>query len=221
MIDRLYRWFHRRVSRPEERGEFSAGYWQAKVRRLADGIAAAYRGRVLEVACGEGLFLAQLLRRNKEIEAWGVDSWPDILERCRRRLHEEGLPEAHLIEADARRLPCEDIFFDAVVCINCFMCLPGFTAARAVIGEMVRVCKPGGRLIIEFRNRANALLRLKYVLAKYYDASTKNHPLSTYYEKDIVAVLRQHGCVVRRALHVDFPVKRWAPIIILEAQKNV
>jgi len=221
LIRRIYYWIHQKVSVPEERGEFSAGYWQAKVRRLAMEFVAGYRGRVLEVACGEGLFLSRLLRGNASLELWGVDCWPQILERCRRRLTEQGLPEVRLLEADARRLPFEEMFFDAVVCINSFMCLADLEAARAVLGEMARVCKPGGRLVVEFRNKANALLRAKYALARHYDASTKRHPLSTFYEKDITAILKEKGFVVRQARHVDFPVKRWAPIIILEAQKNV
>lgn len=219
MIRRIYYWFHQKVSVPEERGEFSAGYWQAKVRRLALELCAAYQGRVLEVACGEGLFLSQLSRRSPGLELWGVDSWPQILGRAGQRLAGQGLTPAHLIEADGRHLPLEDAFFDAVVCVNTFMCLPDLEAARQVLAEMARVCKPGGRLVVEFRNRANVLLRAKYALAKHYDASTQRHPLSTFYEKDIVAALKERGLVVRRALHVDFPIKRWAPIVILEAQK--
>jgi len=221
IIDRAYYWLHQKVSVPEERGEFSAGYWQAKVRRLTLEIVAGYGGRLLEVACGEGLFLSRLLRQSPGIDAWGVDPWGQVLVRCRERLAGQGLPEARLVEADGRHLPFEDMSFDAVVCINSFMCLPDLGAARQVLAEMARVCKPGGRLVVEFRNRANALLRLKYALAGHYDPTTKRHPLSTFYEKDITAVLKEKGFVVRRALHVDFPVKRWAPIIILEAQKNV
>ncbi len=221
MIRRMYYWLHQRVSVPAERGEFSAGYWQAKVRRLAGEICASYGGRILEVACGEGLFLSQLLRRNASLEAWGVDSWPQILNRARQRLTEQGSLQVRLIEADARRLPLEDMSFDAVVCINSFICLPDLEAAREVLGEMARVCKPGGRLVVEFRNKANVLLRAKYALARFYDASTKRHPLSTFYEKDIVACLKEKDFSVRQARYVDFPVKRWAPIIILEAHKNV
>jgi len=221
MISRIYYWLHQRVSVPEERGEFSAGYWQAKVRRLAGEICASYSGRVLEVACGEGLFLSRLLRQNASIEAWGVDSWPQILGRARQRLAGQGLPEARLIEADAQHLPLEDMFFDAVFCINSFMCLPDFETAQRVLAEMARVCKPGGRLVVEFRNKANALLRAKYALARYYDATARQHPLSTFYERDIVALLKKDNFVVRQARYVDFPIKKWAPIIILEAQKNV
>ncbi len=221
MFRGMYYWLHQKVSVPAERGEFSAGYWQAKVRRLTGEICASYGGRILEVACGEGFFLSRLLRQNASLEVWGVDSWPQILNRARQRLAEEGAPQVRLIEADARRLPLEDMFFDAVVCINSFICLPDLEAARKVLGEMARVCKPGGRLVVEFRNKANVLLRAKYALARFYDASTKRHPLSTFSEKDIVAVLKQRGLVVRRVRYVDFPVKRWAPIIILEAQKNV
>jgi len=221
LIRRIYYWFHQKISVPEERGEASAGYWQAKVRRLALGMSAVHQGRVLEVGCGEGLFLSQLLRQNPLLELWGVDSWTKILVQARHRLAAQGLSEARLVEADGRRVPFEDMFFDLVICINAFLCMQGLSVVEAVVGEMARVCKPGGRLLVEFRNRANGLLRLKYAFARYYDASTIHNPLSTFYERDMIALLKRNGFVVRRARYVDFPVKKWAPIIILEAQKNV
>ncbi len=210
------------ASDPRERGESSAGYWQGKIRRITVSLCQDLRGRVLEVGCGEGLFLSQLMCRYPALEVWGVDAGSEILRRARLRLDRQPLKSPpRLIKGDARNLPFEDRSFDAVVGINLLMCLPGLQAVETVVAEMARVCKPGGRLLIELRNKANVLLRLKYGLARYYDASVKHHPLSTFYERDVVAILKKNDFVVRRARHVDFPIKRWAPIIILETQKNV
>lgn len=221
-LQEFYYWIRDLASDPRERGESSAGYWQGKIRRITVFLCQDLRGRVLEVGCGEGLFLSQLMSRYPTLEVWGVDAGSEILERARRRLDKQpSQTPVRLIKGDARNLPFADLSFDAVVGINLLMCLPDLKAVETVVAEMTRVCKPGGRLLIELRNKANVLLRLKYGLARYYDASVRHHPLSTFHEHDIVAILKKNGFVVRQARHVDFPIKRWAPIIILEAQKNV
>ena len=84
MIKRLYKWFHSVTSRPEEAGEYSAGYWPDKVRRSALDLCAHKRGRILDVGCGEGLFLSKLALSNSGAEIWGIDKWDGILKRAIR-----------------------------------------------------------------------------------------------------------------------------------------
>lgn len=208
------------VSRPQERGKPSAGYWHGKVRRHAVEMCLSYEGRVLEVGCGEGLFLNQLLEAKPDIEAWGVDSWPEILERAGDLLRGHGVLAARLIKADIKNTPFEGGYFDAVVCVNVFLNLPGLSEVRGVIREMGRVCRRGGRIIVEFPNRLNPLVVFKYKLAKYYDPTFGRHPLTAFFRKDVAAILKEEGFDLLRERCLDFPVKRFAPIILMEAVKN-
>jgi len=84
------------------------------------------------------------------------------------------------MQGDARQLPFEDGFFDTVVCINFFICQRSPEDVRRILFEAARVLSPGGRLIVEIRNRNNILLRLKYGLARYYDGTLEDNPLALY-----------------------------------------
>ncbi|HAJ57178.1 MAG TPA: hypothetical protein DCL35_05350 [Candidatus Omnitrophica bacterium] len=222
MIDKLYELLLRVTSRPKERGEYSAGYWQAKIRQAAIGLAGGYTGRLLEVGCGEGLFLKGLHRINAGLRLYGVDSWDRMLERARQLLAENE-NTVTFSKADGRHLPFDNGFFDAVVCVNVFLNVEGLSVVRQILEEMARVCRPGGRIIVEFRNSFNPLLVLKFRLASFYDATVRERklPLNTYRREDIVDLLKGFDFSVTRGLYLDFPIKKFAPIIILEAQKNV
>lgn len=219
-IEKIYAWLRDRTSRPDERGAYSAGYWQNKVREKALSLVKGCRGRLLEVGCGEGFFLARLAKRNPHIKAWGVDMRPEVLAQARRLLERENIKNVVVREERAEKLSFDSGFFDAVVCVNLFICLPSMDAVRDVICEMARVCKKGARLILEFRNRKNVFLRIKYALAPFYDTTIKDHPLSTYDEEKIDQILRECGFAVVRKHYLDFPFRRLAPIIIAEARKN-
>jgi ubiquinone/menaquinone biosynthesis C-methylase UbiE len=221
VIQKIYARLLRRTSKLEQRGEYSAGYWQDKTRRAVLQMSLGYQGRLLEVGCGEGFFLSNLIKANPHVKAWGIDNRMEILKRAQELFFKDDSQSVTLIETQAQKLPFDNSFFDAVVCINVLICIGSFEEVRRMVGEISRVCKPGGKLIIEFRNKLNPLLRFKYALAKYYDATAKDHPLSTYDKKDIIALLSEFDFQVSQERCIDFPVKKLAPIIILEAQKNV
>jgi SAM-dependent methyltransferase len=95
--------------------------------------------RVLDVPCGSGS--AALAAARRFCRAVGVDA-PQRLERARRRAHAEGL-EVALAEGGAGELPFPDGSFDAVLSAGAAMSAPGPDGAAA---ELLRVCRPGGRI---------------------------------------------------------------------------
>lgn len=220
MIKKIYYWFHKIISRPEERGEYSSGYWQDIVRRNALGLFDGGWKNVLEVGCGEGLFLTELASSRKDVYFCGVDNWKDILKKAEARINKKGIKNIELYEADAASLPFEDSYFDAVYCINVIFNLKSLDTVEKTIDEMARVCKIGGKIIFDIRNSANPFLYLKYRLAPLYDETVKNLPLVTYKEKDILPILDGSGLKISRKLYIGSLVKKIAPLIILEAVKR-
>lgn len=99
--------------------------------------------RVLDVACGSGNATLAAARR-----AWGntigVDYVPELLEHGRARAEVERL-EAQFIEGDAEQLPFEDGSFDVVLSTFGVMFAPNQERAAA---EVLRVCRPGGRIAL-------------------------------------------------------------------------
>lgn len=101
--------------------------------------------RVLDIATGSGDLAAALARRVLPGgEVWITDINRRMLERGRDRLLDRGLtlPAA---QCDAERLPFPPGYFD---CVTVGFGLRNMTRKDAALGEMARVLKPGGRLVV-------------------------------------------------------------------------
>jgi ubiquinone/menaquinone biosynthesis C-methylase UbiE len=95
---------------------------------------------VLDVAAGNGNAALAAARRWCDVVA--TDYVPALLERARERAAAERLA-IEFREADAEALPFADASFDAVVSTFGVMFTPDQDRAAR---ELVRVCKPGGRI---------------------------------------------------------------------------
>lgn len=220
LIQRLYYKLRDLASKPDERGRRSGGYWHGKVRDKAVWLTRYATGRLLEIGCGEGMFLSAFVAHNHQAEVWGLDANEELLEKVRSEFPPAGADRIHLVKGLAQNCPFENNFFDVVVAINLFMCLATIQEARAVVTEAARVLKPGGRFILEFRNKANPVLRGKYKLARLYDGTLKGNPLSTYRIDEMKAILMPAGFDVEAEYDMESPIKRLAPIVMLEAKKR-
>lgn len=115
---------------------------------LAEFIACVLRqlsgGRVLDVATGEGDFVG-ILRRElaNYAEIIGVDRDLQSLLEARRAIVHDGVI---FCQMDAERLAFGDATFETA---NISASLHHLANPRKVLREMVRVTKPGGRLIVE------------------------------------------------------------------------
>jgi len=101
--------------------------------------------RVLDIATGSGDLAAALARRVLPGgEVWITDINRRMLERGRDRLLDLGLT-LRAAQCDAERLPFPPGYFD---CVTVGFGLRNMTRKDAALGEMARVLKPGGRLIV-------------------------------------------------------------------------
>ena len=99
-------------------------------------------GAVLDVGCGPGALVAAVAAVRSTLCVTGVD-----LNAGRFRRECASMPfNVSLLEANACALPCEPNAFDVVYCRFLLEYLK--ERARAV-SEMVRVCKPGGRVLLQ------------------------------------------------------------------------
>ncbi|HUR19660.1 MAG TPA: class I SAM-dependent methyltransferase [Vicinamibacterales bacterium] len=96
--------------------------------------------RVLDVAAGNGNATLAAARRFASVTS--TDYVPALLERGQRRADADGLSVVFQ-EADAEALPFADASFDRVISTFGVMFAPDHDKAAA---EMLRVCRPGGRI---------------------------------------------------------------------------
>lgn len=114
-------------------------------------------GKVLDVACGTGDMVVELLRMRHaaSLQVTGVDLSEEMLAIAKRKA-----PQAEYRLADAEHLPFGDASFDAVTCA---FGIRNFVHLEQGLGEMVRVLKPGGRMaILELATPDNPFVRFFY-----------------------------------------------------------
>lgn len=102
--------------------------------------------RILDVACGTGRTLSQLAAAVPASRLFGVDLSPYYLESARELLSD--VPGVSLVAENAESLPFRDAYFDVVTSTYLFHELPR-KARRQVMGEVRRVLRPGGLLVLE------------------------------------------------------------------------
>ncbi len=100
-------------------------------------------GQVLDAACGGGWGTALL---GESAAAVGVDFSPPSIAAARRAYGER----AEFVEGDLRELPFADGEFDSVVS---FEAIAHVDDPAVVVGELHRVLRPGGMLLISAPNR--------------------------------------------------------------------
>jgi SAM-dependent methyltransferase len=98
--------------------------------------------RLLDVGCGAGQLTLPAAR--KGILVTGLDLAANLVQQARARAAAEGL-QVQVDEGDAEDLPYADASFDVVMSLIGAMFAP---RPESVAAEMIRVCKPGGRVVM-------------------------------------------------------------------------
>jgi demethylmenaquinone methyltransferase/2-methoxy-6-polyprenyl-1,4-benzoquinol methylase len=117
--------------------------------------------RILDLAAGTASSSASLARSGADVVA--ADFSPGMLAEGRRR--HGHLDNLSFVEADAMNLPFEEAEFDAV---TMSYGLRNVQEPKKALAELLRVTKPGGRLVInEFSTPPNPVFRGLY---RFYNA---------------------------------------------------
>nr|WP_161602582.1 methyltransferase domain-containing protein [Tautonia marina] len=102
------------------------------------------RQTVLDLGCGAGFDTLLAARRvGASGRAIGVDMTPGMVAKARRNAEALGTANAEFLLAGIERLPLPDKSVDLVISNGVFNLCP---EKLAVLAEVVRVLKPGGRL---------------------------------------------------------------------------
>ena len=122
----------------------SLGIDRAWRRKAISRLKASKPKRILDVATGTGDFAIEALKLNPD-QVIGVDISDGMLEVGRKKLKARNLDRIELRNADSEKLPFEDNYFDAVIVA---FGVRNFENLELGLGEMLRVVKPGGQVVI-------------------------------------------------------------------------
>ena len=98
---------------------------------------------VVDVGCGPGLVLNELAPVSRKVV--GVDATPAMLEKAKMLLLEQGFNNCEFIEGLMENIPIQSESVDAVVTRYTFHHV---LQPSLAFSEMVRICKPGGRIVV-------------------------------------------------------------------------
>jgi len=117
--------------------------------------------RVLEVGVGTGINVSLY---PSDCAVTGIDLSSSMLEKARARIARKGVRNVRLLQMDAASLKFADDMFDIVYAPYVISVVPD---PVAVTREMVRVCRPGGRIVIlnHFRSKSRVGAWLERMIA--------------------------------------------------------
>lgn len=98
---------------------------------------------ILDLGTGPGQWLAAL-NEHRPQRLVGADASPAMLIEARRQLTQREVPH-QLVQLDAQVLPFQSATFDFIVSN---LVLPLIISEKKMIGELARICKPGGKVLV-------------------------------------------------------------------------
>ncbi|MBI4707081.1 MAG: class I SAM-dependent methyltransferase [Candidatus Omnitrophica bacterium] len=145
-------------------GAASSGLIPEIIRKKALRILKHSKGRLLDVGCGEGLFLKNCVLK-KGLQCLGVDLVFSSLQEARNR---HPLIN-NLILADTRFLPLKDDSLDCVVMLNLSINIAHYVDLLVIFREIKRVLRRDGMVVFDFRERNNFINYLRFKFLRLYD----------------------------------------------------
>lgn len=98
---------------------------------------------LLDIACGPGSLTLELAAH--VTKATGFDITPAMLDQARAAQQAKGIANVDWVQGDAVALPFPNGSFSLVTCSAAFH---HFENPGAILKEMARVCRPGGRIAV-------------------------------------------------------------------------
>jgi ubiquinone/menaquinone biosynthesis C-methylase UbiE len=129
--------------------------WRDSCACLAGRLTDLTNARIADLGCGPGVSTFELARQLPSAKLIGLDVAPRMLSEARRRRRSAGVASAAItwLQADAAKLPFNSASLDACTG-HSFLYL--VADRRAVLSEVLRVLRPGGRLVLMEPNQRAA-----------------------------------------------------------------
>ena len=162
--------------------------------------------RILEIGCGDGRLAVELGRRGADVVA--ADFSPVAVQMAEERARQEGVGTVEARVEDIQSLPDSDASFDIVVSCETIEHVPHPPTA---IGELVRVLKPGGTLLLTTPNYLGPMgLYRGYLRLRGRRYTEEGQPINRFTLAPRTSWwLRRAGLAVkrseRRELHLPVP----------------
>lgn len=137
--------------------------------------------KVLDVGCSNGYSAVEQLKR-KTIDIVGVDFSQAMIREAKKRKRESKLETIKFCQGDVRDLKFKNNFFDVVYTTRVLINLPTWESQEQGILECLRVCKPGGTVLL-LEAFWEPLVKLNAIRAVAGLGSLVEHDFNRYIKK--------------------------------------
>lgn len=137
------------------------GHITQTVRNLAqEYFKTAPKGLTLDVGCGNGLFFASLPQPTGKLV--GTDLDLSLLYESKQIFTDNNISNVSLVQGNVTTLPFEKASFDNIFFLNTLINIPTDEITALLLHELMRICRPKGRIFLDIRNAANPILHYRY-----------------------------------------------------------
>lgn len=147
------------------------------------------RVKTIDLACGNGRFLQQMLSAFPRLPATGLDLSPAYCEAARLRLSPWG--QVDIVNGAVEQAPFDDAGFDAATCVYLFHELPP-KVRREAAREIARLLKPGGVFVLADSIQSGDAADLDRML-EYFPVGFHEPFFNSYLQEDFAALFAEAG----------------------------
>lgn len=165
--------------------------------------------RILDVACGTGVLLREILARLPDADAYGVDGSAGMLAEARRTLR--GRRQVHLVQTELGSganagLPCLPRYFDLITCTNT---LHDIRKPVTLLSDLHLLLADDGQLVVE--DFARRMPPFPWPLFAWLIGRVEGSPVRAYTLAEAQGLCNQAGLHVTggRAFSVDRLWRAW------------
>lgn len=150
---------------------------------------------VLDFGCGPGSFLAILAEELPEVKAVGLDIASGQIDFAMNKIgsqFKDGRISFCSLKGNEKRVPFDDASFDVVTSIEVIEHIHPYAAAKA-LGEMRRILKPDGRIIITTPNYRSLWPLIEVALEKLSPVKYHEQHISKFTPNSFVKFIESCG----------------------------
>jgi len=166
--------------------------------------------KVLDVACGTGRLLKEVLNAQEKIDYIGLDTSKQMVAKIKeRKLELKKEQHIKFVIAEANKMPFSDNKFDVTYTYHLLWHLTN-AQQEEIIKEMIRVTKPEGIILIDILNKAFIWERIKKVF------NVRSDPTIYKFSKREIKNLITPNKILRINKLLDPPIKSKKFYFIIE-----